>query len=837
MRIRRLHLTDFKTHDQLELEPAAGLTIIRGPNEAGKSSIQQAIELVLFRKADANREDIRRAWSWSSGSAPLIELDFTVDGVEGSVRKRFDGSRAEAELTLGGQTIRDYQAIQDELARLTGVPSDSFFRATASVSHADLGAVAGAEPAIGDRLQKAVSGADRGTAKARRKLEAAIHRYRTEGHKNPGLLKVVRAEIGQLESDLAEGEAALTRLQADRAAWVEADERRVQLDLALKRQQAELSEAQRAEALADRRDAAQDRYQRLRRGAVLLDESERLRQATPTTLSLSQVRAAVARLATLAFETSELEAEIATTAEAAADDESAQVPPRPMAWLAAAALFVVVGWVALFLLGEAGLIGSAVVALVSLAVTVTLVQAARLARRRRQHGLAMKLARFAAAQHEEQTRLQQEQLRRKQREVTSLLESLGLDDATAAPGLLESLELQTERLATIDGELRGLGIDEHNRRRLEEARDQAANEVELARHALAAMGRLAKEPAAARLAAERQVAQTAPARDAARSEADQALGRVDANPIDAEIVAGLAERLAAAREREAELARRVAVYEGTLAAIVEAEQATMKTAARYLEERMGPAISAVTEGRYDDIEVDEQSLAFKVRVPETGEMVDVDRLSQGTADQLFLAARLGLVRLVTLDRRPPLVLDDPFVTFDAGRAQRAVRLIKAYAHEHGFQVLYLTCSDRFDTLADELIVLPGPSKERVLAQPRRTTPEPPAAGTPAPTLTFAPDPRPNPDPLAPRVDQAARPAPTRFGAGEPDESDASVTHPPDPATRLSALRAQRAQRRDEAADDDDPLISLRQAASDATSDGTAGSAGAAASPRPDEAGP
>ena len=35
---------------------------------------------------------------------------------------------------------------------------------------------------------------------------------------------------------------------------------------------------------------------------------------------------------------------------------------------------------------------------------------------------------------------------------------------------------------------------------------------------------------------------------------------------------------------------------------------------------------------------------------------------------VYLTARLGLVRLVTGDRRPPLVLDDPFVTLDDDRA-------------------------------------------------------------------------------------------------------------------------------------------------------------------------
>ena len=47
-------------------------------------------------------------------------------------------------------------------------------------------------------------------------------------------------------------------------------------------------------------------------------------------------------------------------------------------------------------------------------------------------------------------------------------------------------------------------------------------------------------------------------------------------------------------------------------------------------------------------------------------------LSQGTLDLVYLTARLGLVRLVTGDRRPPLLMDDPFVTLDDARAARAL---------------------------------------------------------------------------------------------------------------------------------------------------------------------
>src|SRR6185369_3622647 len=92
---------------------------------------------------------------------------------------------------------------------------------------------------------------------------------------------------------------------------------------------------------------------------------------------------------------------------------------------------------------------------------------------------------------------------------------------------------------------------------------------------------------------------------------------------------------------------------------------------------------------------------------ELGDWVDVTSLSQGTLDIVYLAARIGLVRLVTGDRRPPLVLDDPFVTLDDERAKRALELLKEISSD--FQVIYLTTSTRYDETADKVTVLPGPT--------------------------------------------------------------------------------------------------------------------------------
>jgi uncharacterized protein YhaN len=258
-------------------------------------------------------------------------------------------------------------------------------------------------------------------------------------------------------------------------------------------------------------------------------------------------------------------------------------------------------------------------------------------------------------------------------------------------------------------------------------RDEAAAEADESRHALAGMGELGQDPDKHLAAFELAVQRLTPEREAALLAEAQADARVMANDVDAEVVAADAEALETAQETLAAAERRLRIYEDVLATINSAESATMKKAARYLEQRMARDIERITGGRYRRLKVDEQTLTFSVYSPETDGWLDVRRLSQGTLDQLYLCARLGIVRQVTQPANPPLVLDDPFITFDDDRAKRALALLKEIARE--YQVIYLTTSDRYDKQADKVVVLPAPTE--------RDTPEPlaPAAG-PVETLSM-----------------------------------------------------------------------------------------------------
>ncbi len=711
MRVTRLRLVNVKRHADLDLELAPGLTIVRGPNEAGKSTIQRGLELALFRKATATgqeMEDLRR-WRAPADQVPAVTLEFEDEAIRGRLHKRFAAGRGQVELEVNGQSISDPNAVDQRLAELTGLPSERFFRSTASVRHQELAGLDRDEGALRDRLQMAMSGADRGTWAARRKLEEAIRRYRSEGAKNPGLLKSCRDRTGRLKAEVQAGETELARLERDRESYARARDARVELDERLARERAQLEASERAVALLSRRKDAEERYSRYRRAAELRDQIDQKEQSHPSPAPLPELRAAVERLRGLEWTISEHRAELSTELDLS-DQEAALDVPR---WRAPAFLALLLALAAVVTALTAGLVPSVRTVAAAAAAALAIAALLLLLPVRRQRRAAVEARRENVLRDEEIARRRsgRAELVKKVQAVEQtreeLLKSLGLRDLAVAESLLAVESEHVGSIERLDAEFRGLIGNEEPEGDLAALRDAAAAEAEQTQHALAGMGEVGADPIASLDRYRNSVRAVTQQRERALQEEADARARVEQNPVDAEQVAARAEELEAERLRLASLERRLRIYEDALAALNAAEQATMKKAARYLEQRMGRDIERITGGRYRRVKVDENELSFRVWSPEREDWVDVRSLSQGTLDQVYLAARLGLVRQVTQHRRPPLVFDDPFVTFDDERALHAVALLKRMASDH--QVIYLTSSDRYDAVADRVVVLDAPA--------------------------------------------------------------------------------------------------------------------------------
>ena len=713
MRIRRLRLKEFRRYRDLEIDLAPGLTVVRGPNEAGKSTIQRAIELAIARRATSGANDLEslRPWDAPADARSVIALDFEQDEEDGTrtgtVEKVFAGSKGTVDLRYDGPPITDPALADQVLAELTGIPTEAFFRSTASVRHHELADLARDESALRDRLQASISGADRGTSRARKKLDKALHELNTKGDKNPGRLKVAETTVAQAAAAVEQGELALAQLERDRDTLSGARERRADAGTALAERRALLEKARQAERFTAEQAAARERFERFRHAVEIGAEIEQLAGNHPAAEPLPVLRQIVERLRALDGTIRELRALLA------GEIEVTFVVPPPPTWRPLSRWAIV-----LVLIGLA--ITAGTFALDALTTTELPYQLLLVGGIVAGIGLILALVAFwlrrGYKMHQElrdididrrlrgRSEMEQE-LHEAEADTARQLESLGLDDVPLAENLLAREEAHVQQIELLEAQRAGL-VGSEPVETLPRLRDAAALEIEQKTHALEALGPIAKEPRA-RERLEVEVRDEEAALERARDDEANARARVDANGVDAEQVAGHAERLATWREQLAALQRRERVYAATLDAIGRAEQATMKSATRYLEKRMVGDIAAVTDGRYRRVRVDDRTLDIAVFAPEKDDWVDVRSLSQGTLDVVYLAARIGLVRLVTGDRRPPLIFDDPFVTLDDGRAARALELLRTVAAD--FQVIYLTTSSRYDAAADAVVELPGPT--------------------------------------------------------------------------------------------------------------------------------
>ncbi len=713
MRIRRLQVRDLRRYRELDINLAPGVTVIRGPNEAGKTTIQRAIELALTRRVTSGAADLDglRPWDAPPDARTWIGIEFEQEEEEarlatGTLEKSFAAARGTVSLVYDGQTVTDPTLADQVMAELSGIPSEPFFRSTASVRHHELSDLARDESALRDRLQASISGADRGTGRARKKLEKALHDLTAKGERNPGLLKVAETAVGQFAAAVERGDLALAQLERDRDTLAGARERRAEVETRLAEQRGLLEKARQAERLETQRGVARERYDRFREAVELSTQLDALAGSHPSRDPLEILRLSAERLRGLEARIRELQAALAGEVEV-----QFVVAPEPTwgplsRW---ALVLVVVGLVlagGAFLARTGGIldVGSAPEYLGAAIAGIGLILAIVALWLRRGSELTGQLRDVEIDRRLRGRSEMEAQLRQAETDAAQQLGALGRDDLAAVEDLLSREEAHVASMNQLAARLDGLAGKEP-RETLPVIRDAAALDIEQKTSALDALGPIAKEPRA-RERLEAEAREQEGALERARDDEANARARVEANAVDAEEVAAEAERLAVRRERLSALQRRHRVLEMTLRSIERAEEATMKTATRYLEGHMVRDLSTVTAGRYRRVRVDDKSLDIEVHAPERSDWVPVSSLSQGTLDLVYLTARLGLVRLITGDRRPPLVFDDPFVTLDDERAVRALGLLKRVATD--FQIIYLTTSDRYDSAADAVVELPGP---------------------------------------------------------------------------------------------------------------------------------
>lgn len=744
MRLLALRLRHFRGFEEAEYRFDPGLNVLVGPNEAGKSTLRQAI-LAAFFVNPATTAKRREEWRpWGSDRLGSVSLEFELEGRRFDLRKDFERRHTDLRDLINGVSYEGSR-VQERLQAALGLSTEALFRSTAMIEQMELTVLRSGAADIGQRLSRIIQ-AGPGDAEAGaviKKLEKELSELQKgldkkgldRPVKTPGTIRGLQDEVSSLTRERDELVRRVARLEAQRE-----ELRRIRREgeaagrdlgdaaellgfnkdlLAYEAQLAPLR-AQ-ARQFADRLAAVERGYDRL---AEIARELETLQAGgVPDDDTIAAIQTSQALL--------ERQHRVVTHHQAAIGEVGARLEglarpvPAPSLWATAAASLLLLLAVAA---GGAALAGfaSVVAGIVALlggagGILLLLAQAARRRlredRREQQERMLLRLeelrANLAAAADE---------LRAEEDAFKTAVAASGSATAEEALARRTSLRVLTKDQTAVQNQVAAhLGAaspaelrDEHDRLRADVAgRDMALTRPE-------AQAKRVTQLEYQRL--ERTVDQLTQTVHRLRARQEQLEQTTAEGAPDDEALAATEERLADKTEALEGARRRERVLRLAAEGLREARQQTLIPARQLVEERAGAYLSLLTGGAYGQVRITEPPLAVTVWVEGAGLWVEPAEpaLSRGTADQVYLAVRLALVEVLSEGRHPPLLLDDPFGSFDPERLAAAMALLRRVAETH--QVLLFTCRPEYEPFADRVIPVdaaapPAPELPGPLWQP------------------------------------------------------------------------------------------------------------------------
>ncbi len=714
MEIHYLNAT-FGRLEQQELHLHPGLNLICAPNESGKSTWSAFIRTMLYGLSTRDRgplADKNRYAPWS-GAAMQGRMDLLADGRACTLLR--NTRRANAPMGgfscayTGTATPVEGLTALNAGEQLLGVPREVFER-SAFIGQNALAVQHDTE--LERRISALITTGeeDASYTESYERLKKQLNRRRS--NRTNGQIPVLEREIDRVQETLREVDALQ---QQARQAQEESDalERRV---AALQRQATQQQAQQRQERVNAYRDAVQAAEDAQRRADALTHAAAALPEDTALSLLEGQAAALPPELSALAekrraaedtrraaedaraaWEAHPLYPDDAAALERRADAIVPEKAPSPFLPFFTGSL-VVVATVLAFLIRSRGLLPFCLfLTMAGLGVISTLLAV----KFRRQAIVERK--NFAAQQRaalEEQIAeyLPLHQQAADDAETARRAQALADDAEETCRARLTALLAQVRRFAP---EAAGLSdaqtaLAEMRRRRSAlAAAQQQAREAALYRDAL--RGQLTEaelsQPAAiiAPDMAEdvtEALAQAQQALTGARRRYDTLLGRIRALDSSSDLTAQLS-------QKQEELAQLQEEYDAIALAMTALEQANTTLQNRFspaLGARAAEIFAALTAGKYDKVLLS-SDLSLSAEAAGDPMSRSIQQLSQGAADQLYLAVRLAICDMVLpAEKHVPLILDDALVTFDDDRLRAALDYLLSESKNR--QILLFTCHDR-----------------------------------------------------------------------------------------------------------------------------------------------
>ena len=125
MRLHSITVRNYRIHRDRTIQLDPSLTLIGGPNEAGKSTLVEAAHRALFLKAKGTGEAYKAMTSRIADGHPEVEVEFSAGGQTYRIFKKFSGNNGVARLSVDNVPKFQGEEAEAELASILGIEAVS----------------------------------------------------------------------------------------------------------------------------------------------------------------------------------------------------------------------------------------------------------------------------------------------------------------------------------------------------------------------------------------------------------------------------------------------------------------------------------------------------------------------------------------------------------------------------------------------------------------------------------------------------------------------------------------------------------------------------------------
>lgn len=128
------------------------------------------------------------------------------------------------------------------------------------------------------------------------------------------------------------------------------------------------------------------------------------------------------------------------------------------------------------------------------------------------------------------------------------------------------------------------------------------------------------------------------------------------------------------KEKKAENETELAALDLAIEAIQDLSEEIYDSFGSVLNDNVSKIVSKITDNKYTEVKIDDQ---LRVMVKKGNSFVNMEYLSTGTVEQIYLALRLTIADVLVAEKLP-VVMDDIFVTYDYHRLNETLSCLGEY---------------------------------------------------------------------------------------------------------------------------------------------------------------